>query len=238
MSHEILSLAQAAEHICIAPNELKHVAQRGEISAIERGGEWYFDHAQLDEWAQRYLLSSGHKEQKRQHDSMRLKRRREHKSDWRLKDQFPISGINLALPGKTKAGIVRDMADLAIATGLVYDPEILFKELMAREESASTAVGEGAAFLHPRYHDPYLFEEPFVVYGRALRPVFFGSQNGEPTRHFFLVAATDHEIHLHMLARLSVMAHATEFLQILDNVTTPEDAMNVIYAAEEGLLRL
>lgn len=238
MSHKILSLSQAADHICIAPNELKHAAQRGEIACIMRGEEFCFDHAALDEWAQRYVLALGRKAQIKHHEVMQQKRRRENKRDWRLKDMFRISGINLAMQGKTRAGIVRDMADLAVRTGLVYDPDALFRMLMEREESASTAVGEGAAFLHPQHHDPYIFEEPFVAYGRASTPVFFGSQDGEPTRHFFLVAATDHEIHLHMLARLAVMAHATEFLQILDNVTTPEDAMHVIYAAEEGLLRL
>ena len=237
MSHKILSLSQAADHICIAPNELKHAAQRGEVDCIMRGEEFCFDHAALDEWAQRYVLALGRKAQIRQHAVMQQKRRRENKSDWRLKDMFRISGISLSMQGKTRAGIVRDMADLAVRTGLVYDPDTLFKMLMAREETASTAVGEGAAFLHPQYHDPYLFEEPFVVYGRASNPVFFGAQDGEPTRHYFLVAATDHEIHLHMLSRLAVMAHATEFLQILDNVTTPEDAMHVIYAAEEGVLR-
>lgn len=237
MAHEILSLSQAAEHIHIHAMELKHAAQRGEISASERGGEWYFDHVDLDEWAQRNLLAAGHKEQRRQLDSMQTKWRREHGADWRMKSMFRLGAINLALQGKTRAGIVRDMAELARRTGLVYDPDGLFRELMAREEVAATAVGEGAAFLHPRYHDPYIFEEPFIAYGRALRPVFFGSLNGEPTRHFFLVAATDHELHLHMLARLSVMAHATEFLQILENVTTVEDAMNVIAAAEEGVLR-
>ena len=238
MSHQILSLAQAAEHVHVLPNGLKHAAQRGEIPAVERGGDWYFDHAELDEWAQRNLLAAGHKEQIRQLKSMRQREQREHRDGWRMKPLFRLAGMNLALPGKTKAGIVRDMADLANATGLVYDQEGLFRELMEREDIAATAVGEGAAFLHPRYHDPYIFAESFVAYGRALRPVFFGSQNGEPTRHFFLIAATDHEMHLSMLARLSVMAHATEFLQILDNVMTVDDALGVIGAAEEGLLRL
>ena len=38
MSHETMTLKQAAEHIHIDQNELKHAAQRGEIEACERGG--------------------------------------------------------------------------------------------------------------------------------------------------------------------------------------------------------
>ena len=147
MSRTILNLQQAAEHIHMQPNELRHVAQRGEIEASERGGEWWFEHRALDEWAQRNLLSSGRKEQLRQHAVIVDEDRRARRGDWRVSSLFRLEGIDLAVPGKAKAGIVRDMSDLAARTGLVYDAEGLFKELMEREEIASTAVGEGAAFL-------------------------------------------------------------------------------------------
>ena len=237
MSHEMLNLRQAAEHVHMDANELRHVAQRGEIEFDEHGGDLWFAHRALDEWAQRNLLSSGHKEQLRQHRVILEEHRRANSADWRVWRLFAPQGVVLGVPGKAKAGILRDMTDIADATGLVYDPDGLFKELVAREETASTAVGEGAAFLHPRFHDPYMFQETFIAYGRSERPVFFGAPDGQGTRHFFLICSTDHEIHLHVLARLAVMAHATEFLQILDEATTAEQVVETIRAAEEGLLR-
>jgi mannitol/fructose-specific phosphotransferase system IIA component (Ntr-type) len=237
MAREVLTLKQAAAHIHLEPNELRHVAQRGEIEATEHGGEWWFEHRALDEWAQRNLLSAPRREQLRQHAVILEENRRAHQSDWRIADFFRLEGIDLAVPGKAKAGIVRDMSDLAARTGLVYDTEGLFKELMEREEIASTAVGEGAAFLHPRFHDPYLFEESFIAYGRSTRPIFFGAPNGEGTRHFFLICASDHEQHLHILSRLAVMAHATEFLSILDEAADGEEVLSIIRAAEEGFLQ-
>ena len=236
MSRTILNLQQAAEHIHMQPNELRHVAQRGEIEASERGGEWWFEHRALDEWAQRNLLSSGRKEQLRQHAVIVDEDRRARRGDWRVSSLFRLEGIDLSVPGKAKAGIVRDMSDLAARTGLVYDAEGLFKELMEREEIASTAVGEGAAFLHPRFHDPYLFEESFVAYGRSVRPVFFGAPNGEGTRHFFLICASDHDVHLHILSRLAVMALATEVLKVLDEAADADEVLAIVRAAEEGLL--
>ena len=237
MSHEVFNLKQAAEHVHLDANELRHFAQRGEIEATERGGDWYFEHRALDEWAQRNLLASGHKEQIRQHSVILEEHRRAHNEDWRAWRLCAPQGVRLGVRGKTKGGIIRDMTDLAAATGLVYDPDALFKELVAREDVASTAVGEGAAFLHPRFHDPYIFQESFIAYGRSERPVFFGAPDGEGTRHFFLVCSTDHEVHLHILARLAVMTHATEFLQILDEAETPEQVVEIIKAAEEGLLK-
>ena len=237
MSHEMLNLRQAAEHVHMDANELRHVAQRGEIEFDEHGGDLWFAHRALDEWAQRNLLSSGHKEQLRQHRVILEEHRRANSADWRVWRLFAPQGVVLGVPGKAKAGILRDMTDIADATGFVYDPDGLFKELVAREETASTAVGEGAAFLHPRFHDPYMFQETFIAYGRSERPVFFGAPDGQGTRHFFLICSTDHELHLHILARLAVMAHATEFLQILDEAETPEQVVETIRAAEEGLLK-
>jgi mannitol/fructose-specific phosphotransferase system IIA component (Ntr-type) len=111
-----------------------------------------------------------------------------------------------------------------------------YKELVAREAIASTAVGEGAAFLHPRFHDPYMFEDTFIAYGRSERPVFFGAADGQGTRHFFLVCSTDHETHLHILARLAVMAHATDFLARLDEAASAEEVIAAIREAEEGIV--
>ena len=237
MSRTTFNLRQAAEHVHLEMNELKHAAQRGEIEALEHGGDWWFEHRALDEWAQRNLLASNRKSLLRQHASMMNESRKSNKADWRVADLFRLSGICLSMPGKAKAGMIRDMSDLANKTGFVYDCDGLFKELMAREESASTAVGQGAAFMHPRFHDPYLFEESFIAYGRSERPVFFGAPNGEGTRHFFLVCSTDHVQHLQILARLAVMAHATEFISILDEATSSEEALGIIKAAEEGLLK-
>ena len=67
MSREMLNLKNAAEHVHMDANELRHVAQRGEIEFDEHGGDLWFEHRVLDEWAQRNLLASGHREQLRQH---------------------------------------------------------------------------------------------------------------------------------------------------------------------------
>ena len=141
MSRTTFNLRQAAEHVHLEMNELKHAAQRGEIEASEHGGDWWFEHRALDEWAQRNLLASNRKSLLWQHASMMDESRKSNKADWRVADLFRLSGICLSMPGKAKAGMIRDMSDLANKTGLVYDCDGLFKELMAREESASTAVG-------------------------------------------------------------------------------------------------
>ena len=232
MSREVLNLKQAAEHVHLEANALRHVAQRGEIEAEKRGDEWYFEHCALDEWAQRNLLAAGERDLRAQHRAMMDENRRAARADWGVAELFDERTIDLSLRAKTKAGVLRDMTDLAERGGRVYDPEGLFKALAAREEAASTAIGEGLALLHPRFHDPYLFEESFIAYGRGERSVFFGAADGEPTRHFFLVCSTDHEQHLHILARLAILAHGTNLMERLETVETPEAAIASVRECE------
>ena len=233
MSRETLTLAQAAAHVHVDANELRHVAQRGEVEATRRGDEWIFEHRALDEWAQRSLLAAGDRDLRARHLAMSGDARRERSGEWRVADLFRVETIDLEVGAKAKGGLIRDMTDLADRGGLVYDPEALFKALVEREEAASTAIGEGVALLHPRFHDPYLFEESFVAYGRTTRPVFFGARDGEGTRHFFLICSTDHEAHLRILARLAVLAHGSDLIGRLDAALDAEEVLSCIRAAEE-----
>lgn len=236
MNHEFLSLAQAAAHIHLEENELRHFAQRGEIAAQRRGDEWFFEHRILDEWAQRELLSAKDGDLNARHRGMMAEQRREHRPTTGVSSLFIPETINLDLASKTRAGVLRDMTDLATAGGKVYDPEFLFKELVAREDAASTAIGHGLALLHPRFHDPYLFEESFIAYGRTRRPVFFGAADGEGTRHFFLICSTDHDAHLHILARLAVLAHGSDLVARLETAETAEDVCTVLADCERVYL--
>lgn len=233
MSERMLNLKQAAEHVHVDANELRHFAQRGEVEAVKHADDWLFDHRILDEWAQRNLLSAGKRELSRQHSIIMEECRREHKAAWGVAQLVSAGAVDLSLGAKAKGGILRDMTDLAVRSGLVYDSDALFKELVAREQAASTAIGEAVALLHPRFHDPYLFEETFIAYGRSERAVFFGSPNGEGTRHFFLICSTDHELHLHILARLAMLAHGTKLLEILNEVEDAEAVIAAIARCEE-----
>ena len=230
MSHEMLNLRQAAERVHLDANELRHCAQRGEVAAVLRGDDWHFECGSLDEWAQRVLLAAGQRDLRERHAAMMDEHRRASRAGWGVTELFSAETIDLGVQAKAKAGILRDMTDLADRGGKVYDVEGLFRGLLAREEAASTAIGEGVALLHPRFPDPYMFEESFIAYGRSARPIFFGASDGEGTWHFFLICSTDRELHLHILARLAVLAHGTDLIARLD---AAEDADGVIAAIRD-----
>ena len=237
MDRTILDLQHAAAYVHMDANELKHAAQRGEVPSIKRGDDAFaFVRGDLHEWAQRRMLDIPDKELSAEHRMAREERRRSSGGDFRVSALLAPNAVNPFLTARNRAGVLRDMTDLAGSTGLVYDPQTLFAELQSREEAASTATGGGAAFLHPRYHDPYLFEDSFVAVGRAVRPVFFGSQDGEGTDIFFLICCTDHTLHLHILARLCLLAHGTALLDDFRAAATAEEIRMAFTAAEDSFL--
>lgn len=237
MSHEMMDLHKAAQHLHMEENELKHFAQREEVPSVKRGDAYFFEHRLLDEWAQRRMVSLAPRKLTGEHRLAMDERRRAQGEDMLVSRLLLKAAIEPAITAHNRGGVLRDMTDLAVSTDLVYDPDLLFHELVAREEAASTAVGGGAAFLHARFHDPYMVQESFIALGRSVRPVFFGSQDGQGTDIFFLICCTDHVQHLHVLARLCLLAHGTHLLQDLREAPDAETMYALFEAAEGAFLQ-
>ena len=119
--------------------------------------------------------------------------------------------------------MIREMVALAEGTGLLYDPGDLLAGLGEREELCSTGIPGGAALLHPRQHDPYMFEDSFVCIGRTDRAIPFGSPDGRRTDLFFLICCQDDRIHLHALARICLLCQEGNLLPALRAAAGPDE---------------
>ena len=235
MEFGFLDLKSAATRLHMDELELKHFAQREEVPAQKRGDDFFFDRRLLDEWAQRRMIGLHPKQLTGEHTHA-MNERAKSTGEVRITDLLTIDAIAPFLSAKNKGGVLRDMTELAESTGKVYDKDALFKGLTEREEAASTAVGGGAAFLHVKFHDEYLVSESFLALGRTARPVFFGAPDDEGTDIFFLINCTDRALHLHVLARLCLLAHGTTLLADLRAAPDSAAMLEVVKAAEASLL--
>lgn len=237
MPHRILSLQQAARHIRIPERELYHLVQRDEIPFIRQGDDVVFEHRMLDDWAQRRILGLPGRMLSEHHRQETAVRTGKDSADILIERLCRPEWINPALSAKTKPGVIRDMVALAVTTGLLYDDAALQREIEERESAGSTAIGGGAAFLHARYHDPYYTSDSFVVLGKTVQHIFFGAQDGAQTDLFFLICCTDDALHLHVLARLCMLAHGTLLLSDLRAATTADEMYHTLRRAELELLK-
>ena len=235
MEFGFLDLRSAASLLHMDELELKHFAQREEVPAQKRGEDFFFERRTLDEWAQRRMIGLHPKQLTGEH-AHAITERAKSTGEVRISDLLSIEAIDPCLSAKNKGGVLRDMTELAESTGKVYDKDALFKGLTEREEAASTAVGGGAAFLHVKFHDEYLVSESVLALGRTSRPVFFGAPDDEGTDIFFLINCTDRKLHLHVLARLCLLAHGTTLLADLRAAPDAATMLEVLKTAETSLL--
>lgn len=91
------------------------------------------------------------------------------------------------------------------------DRELLLRLFLAREASATTAVGDGIAVPHVRNPIVLHVERPMVALCYLERPVDFGALDGKPVYVLFSLICPTVRSHLRMLSRLSFALHDSAF---------------------------
>lgn len=237
MPFRVFNLAEAAEYLSMQEKALEELARRGEIPCLRQGGHLHFRHHDIDEWASNHVLHLDGKDLASFH-------RRSASPRLNLSADAPIMP-DLVKPGwiaprltcRSKASVLDSMAELADSTELLGDKKELLDSLTEREKLCSTALSGGLALLHPRVHEPYMFFDSFIVVGKTIAQIPFGSPDRSTTDIFFLVCCPDDRIHLHVLARLCMMCHRTSLLMEMRETDDSKELHRIILASEAELLR-
>lgn len=237
MPHRIMSLDEVAYHLNLSKTNVEQLVQRKEIPFEQQGGRVIFRLLEVDAWASARLLGLSDKQLTDYHKVTSTKAHNLSDRHAIIPDVVRASYIDPALKSKTKSSIIRDMVKLADATGLLNYPDDLRQNIEEREKMCSTALAGGIALLHAKNHEPYLAEDSFIVLGRAIHPVPFGSPDGQTTDLFFLLCSQDERIHLHVLARICMMAYHTSLLIRLREAADAEEMLQTLIAAEEEVVR-
>ena len=222
---------ETAEYLRIEPNELFKLMRQGEIPFKgDPLANPLFDQKEIDAWASQRILGLKGK-QLAKYDADRIIGKHS-EAEVHISELISADRICLGMTSKTKTSVLADVTQFADEAGLLYDPKDLFESLHSREELCSTGLANGVAILHPRYHDPYLVPEPFLVLARTERPIPFGAPDDSTTDLFFLLVCTDDRLHLHSLARLCMMFTKTDLLDEIRELETPEEILAAIQRAE------
>jgi PTS system nitrogen regulatory IIA component len=236
MPFRSLNADEVAVYLHVGRREVDQWVRAGEIPHEMRGGRAVFMRADIDAWAsQRILALPGRRLVEYHRDSSAGTR--EHAGHEAL---MPVliqpEYIRTVLEGKTKRSVIDDMVNLAEETDRVNDVAELLESIMEREDLCSTALPGGMAVLHCRNHDPYRFDGSFLVLGRSVQGIPFGAPDGRPTRFFFLLCSEEEQLHLHMLARLCLMAMNTTLLDLLHASASSDEMYQAIIDSELAAL--
>ncbi|MCC5847655.1 MAG: PTS sugar transporter subunit IIA [Verrucomicrobia bacterium] len=236
MPHRVFTLEELAAYLHLDEEAILLLAKRNEIPHEKLGSTVRFRRHEIDRWASQRLLGmdkdavqSFHKKSTAKHHDLSP----EHAL---IPEVMQYNYIDPSLGGKSRAKVIRNMVDLADNTGMVWDLQGLLDGVEERENLCSTALSGGVALLHPPQHEPYMFEDTFLVLGRTQSPIPFGGPEGRMTWIFFLICSQDDKIHLHLLARLSMICHRTDALLQLTEAETREEMYDILVAAEQEII--
>jgi len=230
MPYSNMNIAELARHIGMDARAVKRLAERGVLPGQLVGGQWRFNRAQMLDWLQREMHSLDRQDIRNLERAM---------SDGGDEDAFqsllPPEAVDMNLPARSKASVLRELVNLAERTGLVYDRDELIAALEEREAMCSTALPGGFAFPHPRCPLPYATAEPLLCLARVPAGVPFGAPDGRITDLFVLVCSHEERQHLRTLARLALMFN-NDLPQRLRQIDDAREALALVLETERSLV--
>jgi nitrogen PTS system EIIA component len=236
--HRIFNLYEVADYLHLTRGDVERLVRDKEIPFQRRGEKLVFMRNDIDDWASKRIIGSrkGDLEEK-ERPPTRAKAHNLDKQHAIIPELLKVEFINPAMKSKTKASVITDMVGIADKTDLLLQKADLIKSLKEREQMCSTALAGGIALLHPRTHQPYMFDDSFLVLGRTIQPIPFGSPDGMTTDLFFLVCCQEDKIHLHVLARLCVLCYQTTMLLDLREAESAEEMYSLLISAENEIIK-
>lgn len=209
-----LTVHEAGRFLDVSESTItRWIKQRG-LPAQHVGGQYRFHRAELLEWAAANKIKV----------SLELFQDAEADDEPvpSLAEALHAGGIFHRLKANGKEEALRAMTAVLPLPSEI-DREYVLRLLLAREHSATTAIGDGIALPHVRNPMVLSVERPMVALCFLEKPVPFGALDGKPVQAFFSLICPTMRSHLQTLSRLSFALHDARFKDaILREATTDE----------------
>jgi nitrogen PTS system EIIA component len=115
------------------------------------------------------------------------------------------------------------------------DRQLLLHLFLAREASASTAVGDGIAIPHVRNPVVLHVPRPLITLAFLEKPIDFGALDGQPVQILFSLISPTTRSHLQLLSRLSFALHDVKFKKAVVAQRPREEILAEARRVEAGL---
>lgn len=131
-----------------------------------------------------------------------------------LADAIAEGGIVYDLPSENKEQALRAVVqELPVPKNT--NRELLAHLFLAREASASTALGNGIAIPHVKSPIVVPVAKPMITLAFLAQPIDFGAFDKAPVHTFFTIISPTTRSHLQLLSRLSIALHDAPLRAVL-----------------------
>ncbi len=144
----------------------------------------------------------------------------------RITELLKKDGVSLGVRVDSKDAAINYLVDLHARMGNITDKAVFKEGIVKREESGSTAIGEGIAIPHAK-------NKAVTKAGLAAMTVpegvDYNSLDGQPTNLIFMIAAPEggSDVHLEVLSRLSMLLIDEDFRKELLASKTVDEFLKV-----------
>ncbi len=150
----------------------------------------------------------------------------------RILDYLSVRAVKAPLASRNKEEVVEELIDLLIQEGQIADKKVFLEAVRKREQTVSTAIGEGVAIPHAKVEG---IASPCIAVGLCPEGMFCDAPDSKPVTIIFLLASSprDAGMQLKILAALSRYIKAPGLLAGLAASQTPQEVFNVFQRFEE-----
>ena len=151
----------------------------------------------------------------------------------RVTDLLKNASIDLGAKVKDKQDAISHLVDLMDKGGNLKDKAQYKKDVLAREASGTTGLGDGIATPHAKSAG---VKTAGLAAMTIPEGIDFQSMDGNPARLFFAIAAPDgsNDEHLAILSQLAMMVMDPDFKEALIKAKTKEEFLKIIDDKEDG----
>ena len=142
----------------------------------------------------------------------------------RLSQNLSSELTKIPLRSTTKEGVILELLEVLKESGKIRDTNVVFKDIMAREQLMSTGIGDGIAIPHGK---TAATDRVLCAFGLKPEGVDFKSIDGQPSDIFFLIVSPqdDAASHLKFLSAISGILQSEANRTHIRGFSSPQDAM-------------
>lgn len=222
----MLSVREAAEILGISQKTVYRWIQDGRLPSHRLGGQHFLERSEVNN----LVIREGLRPVPDNADET------ESDEDISLHEMLTKGGVFYRISGATKKDVLRNA--LGMVKGVddsISDP--LFQMFLAREELASTGIGDHIAIPHARGSLVGYISQPILSLSFLETPIDYGALDTKPVYALFLLVSPNVRTHLRILARLSFCLHDPEFKQAVLSQASRETILSTLAQTEARLQR-
>lgn len=144
-----------------------------------------------------------------------------------LKDILKRECIRLNLSGSSKDEVIKELTNIFADAGLVENTEAVFKAVITRENTMTTALGKNVALPHAKTSEVKQIQ---MVIGAHPKGVEFDAPDHQPVHLFFAVLSPPHISgpHIQCLAEIARLIENKDTKQNILKAQSADEIIDII----------